>query len=355
MSVRWNFPISNFAISDVLSMIEFKSDVRYAYSTGRIRVLETKLLSSSKVEKMIESPSISDAIIYLEDTAYDDTIGEMKEPEKYTELVKIERSTAFDLMERLIFDLEVKNLFRIPFDFHNMKVLLKGRLNEMEVTNTLSDFGTISVSVMKTAFDTDDFNPLPEFMRETIGQALAHHYLKKDLKSMEFLIDNLEYDYLLSLSRKTSVPFLINYVKTKIDLVNISTLLRVKYFDTDDNLEETLIEGGNLPTIFFLKLSGEPLESFPTFFRNSQYYKLIDIGVKNILKDGSFSILDRESENFIMNYIRLTRYLTFGVEPVAAYFVSREQDLNIIKMILVGKLNELPATEIRNRIPQTFN
>ncbi|GAH22974.1 unnamed protein product, partial [marine sediment metagenome] len=38
-----------------------------------------------------------------------------------------------------------------------------------------------------------------------------------------------------------------------------------------------------------------------------------------------------------------------------AYFVSREQDLNIIKMILVGKLNEIPTEEIRQRIPITFN
>jgi V/A-type H+-transporting ATPase subunit C len=258
-------------------------------------------------------------------------------------------------MEKLIFDLEVKNLFRIPFDFHNMKVLLKGRFNEMEVTDTLSDFGTISITEMKTAFDTENFNPLPEFMRETIGQALADHYLKKDIKSMEFLIDNLEYSYLLSLSKKTTIPFLINYVKIKIDLANISTILRVKYFDTEDNLEETLIERGNFSTIFFLKLSGESLESLPILFRSSPYYKLIDMGVKKILENGSFSILDRESENFIMNYIRLTRYLTFGVEPVAAYFISREQDLNTIKMILVGKLNELPTTEIRNRIPQTFN
>ena len=56
-----------------------------------------------------------------------------------------------------------------------------------------------------------------------------------------------------------------------------------------------------------------------------------------------------------MKYMRLSRYVTFGVEPIVAYFVSRDQDLNIIKMILVGKLNQLPEDEIRERIPITFN
>lgn len=335
--------------------VEFKPDLKYTYATGRIRVLETKLLSSSKVEKMINSRSISDVLIYLEDTAYDDTIGEMKDPGKYGEFVKIERLISFDLMERLILDPDVKHLFRIPYDFHNLKVLLKRRLSEVATSIVLSDFGTIPAEVTKTAFETDDFHLLPEFMREVIGQALAQHYLKKNLKSMEFLIDNLEYNHLLFLSKKTNIPFLVTYVKIKIDLTNISTFLRIKYFNTKDNVEEALIEGGNLPLRFFLQLISESPESLPSFFSNNPYSYLIEEGVRKIIEDGSFSIFDKESENYIMNYMKLSRYVTFGIEPIVAYFVSREQDLNIIKMILVGKLNEIPTEEIRQRIPITFN
>jgi len=337
------------------TIVEFKSDVRYAYSTGRIRALETKLLSSSKVDKMVSSSSVNDALIYLEDTAYDDTIGEMKEPGKYKELVNIEKMVSFELMNRLIFDLEVKHLFRTPYDFHNIKVLLKGRLSEMNTSEILTDFGTVPKKVMKSAFETDNFNLLPEFMREVIGEALAHHYLNKNLKTMEFLIDAMEYNHLLFLAKKTAVPFLTNYIRMKIDLTNISTFLRVKYFDTKDNLEEALIDGGNITINFLLTLIGDTLESLPSYFRNTPYNHLIEVGVRKIIEDGSFSNLDRESENYIMKYMRLSRYVTFGVEPVAAYFVSRDQDLNIIKMILVGKLNQLPEDEIRERIPITFN
>lgn len=336
-------------------MVEFKSDIRYAYSTGRIRVLETQLLSPLKVEKMIESPSVSDALIYLEDTAYDDTVGELKEPEKYNELVTQDKHISFDLMEHLIYDFEVKQLFRIQFDFHNIKVSLKKRLSEKEISDILSNFGTVPVTDVKTAFETENFNALPDFMRETIGEALAHHYIKKSLKSMEFLIDKLEYKHHLLLSQKTRIPFLIDYIKMKIDLINISTLLRIKYFDTEDNTKDVLIDGGNLSTSFFLLLTGESLEMLPSFFRNNPYYSLLEVGIKKIIEKGSFSAFDRECENFIMRYMKLTRYVTFGVEPVVAYFVSREQDINILKMILVGKINEIPTEEMRERIPITFN
>jgi V/A-type H+-transporting ATPase subunit C len=335
--------------------IDFKPDLRYAYATGRIRVLESKLLSSSRIEKMIDSPTITDALIYLEDTAYDDTIGEVTDPEHYEDLVLSEKRSAFDLMEHLVIDKDIRHMFRIPYDFNNVKLLLKKRLSEKETTLILSDFGTITADEMRSAFDTENFNPLPEFIRETIGQALAHHYQKKDLKSMECIIDNLEYRTILNLARRSTVPMLSLFTVARIDLTNIASFIRIKYFDTDDSLEDVIIEGGNLDALFFMKGMSEPLETIPTILSNTPYHDIVEKGVRKILDHGSFSTLDRETENYLMELLKYSRYVTFGAEPLFAYFTAREQDLNIIKMILVGKLNELSREEMRERIPVTYN
>jgi V/A-type H+-transporting ATPase subunit C len=338
----------------VNTAVDFKPDVRYAYATGRIRVLESKLLSSTRVEKMIESPSVSDALIYLEDTAYDDTIGEFKDPENYEELIILEKHAAFDLMEHLIIDEPIRHMFRIPYDFHNVKLLLKRRLSGSETPFTLSEFGIIPAHEMQSAFETENFNSLPEFLRDTIGQALAHHYMKKDLKSMEFIIDNLEYRTLLILARKSSVPMLLAFTVAKADLTNIATFIRIKHFETDDRLEDAIIEGGSLDSLFFMKCMGEPLEAIPASFKNTPYHAIVDVGIRKIMENGSFSALDRETENYLIQFLKSTRYITFGAEPLFAYFAAREQDLNIIKMILVGKLNELSKDEMRERIPNTY-
>lgn len=335
--------------------IDFKPDIRYAYATGRIRVLETKLLSASRVDKMIESPTVNDALIYLEDTAYDDTIGELTEPERYEELENVEKRASFYLMERLVIDEEIRHMFRIPYDFHNVKLLLKKRMSDAELPVSLSEFGTIPADELKAAFDSENFNSLPSFMRETIGLAMAHHYVKKDLKSMEFIIDNLEYRTLLSLARKSSVPLLFTFTLSRIDLTNIATFIRVRYFEMDDNLEDAIMEGGSLDALFFLKNMGEPIETLPAVFRNTPYHSVVEMGIRRILEDGSFSTLDREADTFLIELLKRTRYITFGAEPLFAYFSAREQDLNIIKMILVAKLNELSEEEMRERIPATYH
>lgn len=336
-------------------MIEFKQDVRYAYATGRIRVLETKLLSSSRVEKMIESTTPQDALRYLEGTTYDDTIAGIKELENYNKQVIVEKKLSFDLMEKLILEDSVKELFRIPYDFHNVKVLLKAKWTNMDVSDLLSDFGTIPSDIIKEAFETEHFSLLPDFIQECVAEAMAQYYINKNIKEVEFVIDRLESRHQLFVSIKSEIPFLEQYVKIKIDLANISSMIRIQYFKTLDKMEDILIDGGNLDIRFYNELRGKTLEEIIPVFKNTPYNRIVDNGIRPIIQKGSFSVFEREKENFIMNYMKLTRYVTFGVEPVVCYFVFRESDINIIKMILLGKLNGLSKKEIKERVPVSFN
>jgi V/A-type H+-transporting ATPase subunit C len=335
--------------------VEFKPDIRYAYHTGRVRALETKLLNPSQIENMLTASSINDTLLYLEDTAYDETIGELRKSEDYEICVNKEKEAALDLSEKLIIDKEVKKLLRITYDFLNIKAMLKGRFTEKDTFGMLSEFGTIPAEELNQSFQSENFSHLPEFSREVIGEAMAYYHMEKSLKSIEFLIDRYEFKYLLSLVRKTKNPFLVEYIKMNIDLINISTLLRIIYFKSGDELEEILIEDGNLSTSFLLDLKGESLDSLPSFFRNTPYTSCIQKGIKKINKDGSFTVFDRERDNHLINYIKLARNVTFGVEPVFSYFMARKYDLNNIKMILVGKMYDIPVEKIRERLTITFN
>ena len=52
-------------------------------------------------------------------------------------------------MDRLLYNEKIKQIFKIPYDFHNLKVLLKKRLSELESSVELSEFGTIPSQEIK--------------------------------------------------------------------------------------------------------------------------------------------------------------------------------------------------------------
>lgn len=45
-----------------------------------------------------------------------------------------------------------------------------------------------------------------------------------------------------------------------------------------------------------------------------------------------------------------SRFISFGPEPIFAYLVAKEKEISVVRLILVGKLNNIPATKLRERL-----
>ena len=44
----------------------------------------------------------------------------------------------------------------------------------------------------------------------------------------------------------------------------------------------------------------------------------------------------------------------FGIGPLAAYLIARENEIKTVRIILSGKLNELPEESIRERVREMY-
>lgn len=55
-----------------------------------------------------------------------------------------------------------------------------------------------------------------------------------------------------------------------------------------------------------------------------------------------------------MNMMRDAKIIPFGVEPVIAYIYAKETEIKIIRIIMVGKLNNIAAEVIRERLRDIY-
>ena len=46
--------------------------------------------------------------------------------------------------------------------------------------------------------------------------------------------------------------------------------------------------------------------------------------------------------------------MVLGPEPVIAYLLAKENEIKIIRIIMVGKINRLPTEEIRERLRDVY-
>ena len=55
-----------------------------------------------------------------------------------------------------------------------------------------------------------------------------------------------------------------------------------------------------------------------------------------------------------MSIMKAAKIIPFGVEPFLAYIYAKETEIKIIRIIMVGKLNNIAAEVIRERLRDIY-
>ncbi|HEX30202.1 TPA: V-type ATP synthase subunit C, partial [Candidatus Poribacteria bacterium] len=54
------------------------------------------------------------------------------------------------------------------------------------------------------------------------------------------------------------------------------------------------------------------------------------------------------------DYIRPAKYVAFGIEPLIAYLIAKEHEVKLIRIIMIGKINQLSMDSISERLREPY-
>ena len=94
-------------------------DNKYLYSVTRTRVLETKLLDSTKVDRMVEAKNAEEVIKILGETEYANSISEMKHSLDYETIISKEIENTYKYLREILPEPELVDIFLLKYDIHN--------------------------------------------------------------------------------------------------------------------------------------------------------------------------------------------------------------------------------------------
>jgi V/A-type H+/Na+-transporting ATPase subunit C len=327
----------------------------YAQAVSRIRAMETKLLDSSKINRMIESSTADETMKILQETEYAEFMGNVKRAEDYEILLSEELKRVYSLIydispEKLIID-----ILSLRYDYHNIKVLLKAKALNKDFDYLLIPIGTVDIKTLKSSIDSEDYIDLSTNMREAIESVLKVFDFDKDPQKIDIYLDKYLYKEQLELSSKLNDPFVINYMKQLIDITNIKTFLRVKKQKKEkDFLNEVLIDGGKIDFDVYNNYYNDSNENFMNKISHTDYFDILREGIEEFNSTGSLNAFEKLSDNFMMKFIREAKYVSFGVEPIIAYVLAKETEIKVVRIIMVGKLNNVEPDVIKGRLRDMY-
>lgn len=309
------------------------SNTKYAYSVGKIRALETRLINPSQMEKVWQQTGFNSAAGFFE--------------EKYELTNFAEDNFEYQLNEHLgktiktLKDIAVEcrlfGVFLLKYDFHNFKVLSKNLSDSFIVPS--GNFSKEELTEMFKAFNFSKFNEISDVIPLRLS-AIFKSDKKTAGSQSDYYLEQLLFDVSVMTAKKYKNDFLVDFIKKQIDIKNLSTFYRsVKQKKEKDFLKRYLLANGYIDKEIFLTAF-----SNPTAIKIPQYEKLL-VAVKNDF--------EKDADDFITEYIGPAKHISFGITPLIGYLWAKEIELKNVRIILYGKINNFEKEEVfaQLRIP----
>ncbi|MBW6409144.1 V-type ATP synthase subunit C [Clostridium weizhouense] len=329
--------------------------MQFSQVIPRLRVYETKLLDKSKIDRMIDSNSANEALKVLQETEYANVMTNIKRAEDYELILSEELKRLFDLMYDISPVKSLVDLMSIKYDYQNIKVILKGMFLKQDLSYLLVHVGTIEVSKLKYLIENNDIRDLSPIMRDAIEAATNNFENTKDPQMVDIILDKYMFKQLVQIKNDIKDGFVNKYVDSLIDSTNLKTLLRVKKQNKGrEFFASVIIEGGSLDKDKLLGMLNDAVENIANKLAYTNYAGLIKSGIEHYTKTGSVSLLEKLVDNHIMSMMKDAKIIPFGVEPLLAYIYAKETEIKIIRIVMVGKLNNISAEVVRERLRDIY-
>jgi V/A-type H+-transporting ATPase subunit C len=156
--------------------------------------------------------------------------------------------------------------------------------------------------------------------------------------------------------------FLQDYLIHLIDMHNIKAFLRLYVLKEPlEKLEAILTCEGFIKKKDFLLVYSQDL----SFFLNRLEYvhkeqEIINYAfylggaIQNLEKQKSFVGLEKAINDFLIGILKPAKYFSFGPEPLLAYYFAKANEINLIRMIILGKLNDVSKDLIKERLNSVY-
>ena len=299
---------------------------------------ETKMLSAERMERMIDAPTNEEAAKILEECGYGDLSG--LSAKDAGAALEAHIAALFDEVEGMVPEAQLVQLFRLKYDYHNAKALIKAQAMGTDCGAIMSQRGTVPPQKLHAAFYEEDYRDIPPVLAQAMVDAAAILARTANPQAADFALDRAYFAQMLALCDGLSDGgFAKGYVQLQIDGANLRAAVRTRRMAKDaDFLRNALVSGGTIGT-------DRVLAAFESAEASAG---------AAAMSGGALTAFELLCDNALMDYIRAAKLRSFGAAHVSAYLAAMENETTAARMILTGRLAGLQPAVIRERLRETY-
>ncbi len=322
----------------------------YLCVSAMLRAREPRLLNDEKAARMLDAASFEDAAKILTDCGYPDmsrcTAAEVEQA------LAEHRAEVFDELARLSPDKELVDVFKLKYDYHNAKAIIKAEAVNTDAMRLLSDAGRVPGEKLMELYNEERYSQLPPVLGRAMAEAKSLLARTANPQLSDFVLDKAYFAELNALAESLNSDFLRGYAKTLADSANLKSAVRtLRMGKNQDFLAEVLVDGGSV-SVQRIIAAGDR-ESLAALYAHTPLEKAAQLGAE-ALSGGSMTAFERACDNAVNDYLRSAKLVSYGPEAVIAYLSAVEGEIQAVRMILTGRLAGVKPQAIRERLRELY-
>ena len=327
-------------------------DTDYLVISARVKSLETRLLTEERLEQILEAKTGEEAAKLLQEWGYPQL--DAARPETMdAALAAVREDTMADLAEGMP-DKRYLELFKIKYDYHNVKALLKAEVMGVPAGSMLMDMGRVPAADLETAVKERDLEHLPETLAAAVAEARQVLETTRDPQLADMVLDRWCYRDMAELAEETGSRFLQGYAAVQIDAVNLRTAVRtLRMGKGTDFLQGALLEGGDLAPEAVSKAAAGGGAGLRELYAATRFRAAAEAGA-DALAGGPLTEFEKLCDDAVGDYLAGARYVPFGEAPLVGYLAARETEYTNLRIILMGRAAGIDPAVIRTRLRASY-
>lgn len=329
-------------------MTKRMKDTDYLAISSRVKVLETRLLTPEQMDQVLEARSDDEAAKLLQEHGYPEL--DTAHPEKLDAALSAVRQETLADLEAGLPDSRYLDIFKVKYDYHNAKSILKARAMNLSAEHMLMDMGRIAAEDLKAAMESGDTGKLPGLLSSAVREAGEVLDSTRDPQLSDMVLDRWYYQDLTAVAAEIGSKFLQGYIWIQIDAANLRVAVRtLRMGKGSDFLKSALFPGGSIPedSLFRAVESGDA--GLEALYRTTALKSAAARGAE-ALSGGALTDFEKLCDDAVSLYLAEAKYVPFGEAPVLGYLVARETEYINLRILLMGRNTGLPAEVIRSRL-----
>ncbi|GHS89364.1 ATPase [Synergistales bacterium] len=316
----------------------------YMYAVARLRAMENRFLDGAFFTRLIECVTLEEALKSLGETVYGQWIagGALS----FDKVIDAELVATCKDLEQFVPDKRLLDIYRMPHDFNNVKVILKSVFKAREGGerrhDLLSTMGAIDTETLVLAIEGEEYGFLPYGLTDVIPHAWSVWEQTKSARDAELIIDDCLFTALKKVASELKIPEIIRWVEHKIDAENIGSALRLSRLNVDPaTVRGYFHKGGTISPDDASRLLSEPLESWGKSLSHTSFGAIFDSIQDRSDTQAVLCDVSKALSASLIEVLNSARYKSEAPENILLYLLQKDEEAKNLRIALVCVANGL--------------